>query len=453
MHIEAIHTCALVTVRCTQVLEVRLANNVIARFLGLMLRRPLGQTQALLITRCSSVHSAFMRYPIDVVYLSADGIVCKCVRGMKPWRGSFSNFGTDAQGKRHPRAVHTLELSEGSIEAFGIAPGDRLMHPHWRKPLAPVVPTNIARPRQRGSSMIEFTVVGPVITLSGLAILQYGMLFFAKSQINHASFMAAREGAMANASISAVQGAYLRALVPLYGGGQTPEELATSLANATADLGPNGAGNVNIELLNPTKESFADWDDPSLHERLKTGGKRVIPFSGQARKDQAIGATSGQTIQDANLIKLRITHGYLPKVPFVNDVYTTYLKWLDPKSDAFHTKLVNDGRIPIVTSVTLHMQSDAIEPGAPVSTPGLGNHGNPSDPGTAPVANDPPPDCNNLNCDPSTPAPAPPETTPPATTPPATTPPSTPACNPLFDANHCDPTVCVPGAEMCCMPK
>jgi uncharacterized membrane protein YgcG len=236
-------------------------------------------------------------------------------------------------------------------------------------------------PVQRGSAMIEFTVVAPIITLLGLAILQYGMLFFAKNQINHAGFMAAREGAMANANLASVRAAYARALVPLYGGGRTPAELAAALARANADLGLNGVGNIKIDLLNPTRESFADWNAPELQTLLQTGSKRVIPNANQAFKNQDVGASSGQTLQDANLIKLRITQGYLPKVPLVNTIYQTWLTWLDSGNDPFHSKLVLAGRIPVVTHVTLQMQSDAIEPEAPVSTPGQGNGGHPVDPG------------------------------------------------------------------------
>ena len=429
--------CTLVTASGAHRLDVRLANNILTRFCGLMLKGPLRPGQGLLITRCPSVHGAFMRYPIDVVYLDRGGLVTKCVRGMKPWRGSFSNVGKDAQGRRFARAAHTLELAAGAIDAFGIAQGDRLNHPHWdaAHKTAPAKPALSAK--QRGSSMIEFTIVGPIITMLGLTLLQYSMLFFAKSQINYASFMAAREGSMAHADIASVHDAYVRALVPLYGGGQTPNELASSLANATADLGANGDGNVNIELLNPTKESFADWNEPALQAALNTGARRVIPNAMQAvkaAKGLEIRPASGQTIQDANLIKLRITHGYLPKVPFVNKIYTTYLKWLDPQTDAFHTKLVGDGRIPVVTSVTMHMQSDAIEPAAPVSMPGPGNNGNPTNPGAPPVANNPPPDCTNFGC--STPIPSP-------------TPKPPPACNPITDPNHCVPPIC---SIVCCKP-
>jgi uncharacterized membrane protein (UPF0127 family) len=126
--------CTLVTASGAHQLDVRLANNILTRFCGLMLRRPLSPTQGLLLTPCDSVHGAFMRFPIDVVYLDRGGLVTKCVRGMKPWRGSFSNVGKDAQGRRFVRAAHTLELAAGAIDAFGIAQGDRLRHPHWDLP-------------------------------------------------------------------------------------------------------------------------------------------------------------------------------------------------------------------------------------------------------------------------------------------------------------------------------
>jgi hypothetical protein len=242
--------------------------------------------------------------------------------------------------------------------------------------------------------MIEFVFIGPVITLIGMATLQYGTIFFAKNHINHASFMAARAGSMGNANIETVKAAYIRALVPLYGGGLDETELAESYAKAAADV----AISTRIEMLSPTVESFADWNDPALQAILKTGSKRVIPNANQELKGTNPGPTSGQSIHDANMIKLRIVQGYEPKVPFMKTIYTKFLQYADPKTDAFHTAMVNAGRIPLVSNVTVQMLSDAIE-GNPVSSPGAGNGGKPSDPGfpeTTPTG--PPPRCQTAGC-------------------------------------------------------
>jgi uncharacterized membrane protein (UPF0127 family) len=417
------HTqCILFTASGAHELALRTANTFLRRFRGLMLSSPLGPAEGMLITRCPSVHSAFMRYPIDLVYLDRNGSVTRCVPYLKPWRASHSCIGG-------PRAAHTLELAAGAITTFGIAPGDHLNHPRLQR--VSVRPQ--ARAKQGGSAMIEFAVVGPLIAMLGLSTLQYGMLFFAKNQINYATFIAAREGAFAHAALGPIQQAYLRALAPMYGGGASPAEVAQSAEKAGADM----EGNMQIEMLNPTKESFSEWNDETLQLLLKTGNRRVIPNGAlAARLNQAnwqgVRSASGQSLQDANLLKLKITHGYLPKVPVVGKLYLAYLKWADQHTDDFQTQLIDGGRIPVVTHITLEMQSDAIEPDNPVSIPGPGNGGKPTDPGNTPVTQGPPPDCTNLSCrDP--------------TEPPSTDP--EPVCNPFTDPNRCEPPPC---SQICC---
>lgn len=248
--------------------------------------------------------------------------------------------------------------------------------------------------RQRGAAMVEFVVVGPMITALGLAVLQYSLMFFAKSQINHASFMAARAGSVAHADLGAIEAAYKKALIPLYGGGQNAPELAAAYARATADL---TADTMRVEILNPTKESFDDYaTDKTLNERY---GARAIPNIGLAVRPSldSVKANSGQTLQDANLLKLRITHGYEPKVWLIGSIYKKYLQWLDSGSDEFNTRLIDGGRIPIVAHVTLAMHSDAVEAGN-LSMPGLGNDGRPVDSGNSATANKNPPSCESMGC-------------------------------------------------------
>ena len=254
---------------------------------------------------------------------------------------------------------------------------------------------------QRGAAMVEFVVVGPIITFLGLAILQYSLMFFAKSQINHATFMAARAGSMANADVEKIRTAYQTALIPLYGGGQSSEALAAAYAKAVADL---TADTLRVEVLNPTKESFDDYaTDTALNKHYAA---RAIPNTGMALKTNldTVAANSGQTLQDANLLKLRVTHGYEPKVWLIGMAYKKYLEWLDTGEDAFRTQLIASGRVPMVSHVTIEMQSDAVEQldgsGATLSasTPGQGNKGKPTDPGAPAQTNKTPPQCLTMGC-------------------------------------------------------
>ncbi len=361
-------------------LRVALADGFLTRLRGLMLAPPLAPDAGLLLTRCASVHCAFMRQAIDVVYLDAAGAVLKCVPRVKPWRASAADPRSGAR--------HTLELAAGAIERLGVKPGDRFEHPG----LVPAVRPRVRAQAQGGLAMVEFVVVGPMLALIGLGLIQYAMLFFAKNQINHASFMAARAGSMGNANIDTVKTEYTNALIPLYGGGTNAAELAESRVKALAAVGAS-----QIELLNPTAESFQDWNDPKLQAKYGTGSKRVIPNANLAFKDQSVKSSSGQTIQDANLIKLRIIHSYEPRIPLARTIFSAYLKAADPRDNPVYTAMVQQGHIPVVTNVTLHMQSDAIE-GSPISAPGAGNGGNPTNPGDPPVSDTPSPPCTGIAC-------------------------------------------------------
>ncbi|MES2832731.1 MAG: DUF192 domain-containing protein [Pseudomonadota bacterium] len=387
-----------------------MADNFLSRLSGLMLAPPLHPHYGMLLTDCCSVHTCFMRQPLDLLYLDAQGSVTRCVANLRPWRTS-SWRGKDAAGKAYTRATHVLELAAGTIGLLGIRIGDRLRHAAFSSD-DPTRETTGLRTRstdqsysakaetvrvvgrQKGSAMIEFAVVAPIITLLGLATLQYGLIFFAKNQYNHAAFMAARAGSVENANLDSITEAYTRALVPLYGGGTSAAALAASYLKAKQAV----AGNTEIVMLNPTAESFADFNDPALQKKLGLVEQRVIPNGGLAFKKVAIvQANSGQNVQDANLLKLRITHGYAPQVPLVGSLYRRYLQWLDPGTSAFHTQSIKNGLIPMVSNVTMQMQSDAIE-GATVSTPGPGNQGVATNAGNPPRTQNPPPACTSVSC-------------------------------------------------------
>lgn len=110
-------------------LHMRVADRFLARLRGLMLARPLSPDMALLITGCTSVHTCFMRFPIDIVYLDGMGRVTQCVQGLKPWRASAS-----PRFNRTGRTRHVLELPAGAIARLGIEPADRLQHSLWEEP-------------------------------------------------------------------------------------------------------------------------------------------------------------------------------------------------------------------------------------------------------------------------------------------------------------------------------
>jgi uncharacterized membrane protein (UPF0127 family) len=93
-----------------------LADTALARMKGLLGRRELPSGEGILLRPASSVHMAFMRFPIDAVFLDADLRVTKVASDLKPWR---------AAGSRGSKAV--LEIPAGEAGLRGLSVGDRLI--------------------------------------------------------------------------------------------------------------------------------------------------------------------------------------------------------------------------------------------------------------------------------------------------------------------------------------
>ena len=93
----------------------RVADRPLARMRGLLGRNELPPGEGVLLRPAASVHTWFMRFPIDVVFLDRDLRVTKVVERLAPWRVASA---------RGARAV--LELQAGECDRRGVRPGDRL---------------------------------------------------------------------------------------------------------------------------------------------------------------------------------------------------------------------------------------------------------------------------------------------------------------------------------------
>jgi hypothetical protein len=97
-----------------------LAETMFARLRGLLGRRGLAEGEGILLRPASSIHTAFMRFAIDAVFVDKENRVVKVAAEIRPWR---------AAACRGARAV--LELAAGEAERRGIRPGVSLTQV-WR---------------------------------------------------------------------------------------------------------------------------------------------------------------------------------------------------------------------------------------------------------------------------------------------------------------------------------
>ena len=100
---------AVVCERCT------LADSPLTRLRGLLGRNGLETGEGLLLRPASSIHTFFMRFPIDAVFLDGTLRVLEISDELHPWR---------AASRRGARAV--LELPAGDSARRGLAVGDSL---------------------------------------------------------------------------------------------------------------------------------------------------------------------------------------------------------------------------------------------------------------------------------------------------------------------------------------
>ena len=73
------------------------------RALGLIGKPRLEAGRGLLIPRCRSIHTCFMRFPIDVIFLDEQSQPMKIVRTIKPWRLAWGGW----------KACSVLEVESG----------------------------------------------------------------------------------------------------------------------------------------------------------------------------------------------------------------------------------------------------------------------------------------------------------------------------------------------------
>jgi uncharacterized membrane protein (UPF0127 family) len=95
--------------------QAAVADTSRARNIGLLRHKCLPDGEGLWIVPCEGVHTFFMKFPIDVVYLDRNQRVVKVCSNLVPWRISLCL-----------RAYSVLELPAGKAAQTGTVAGDQL---------------------------------------------------------------------------------------------------------------------------------------------------------------------------------------------------------------------------------------------------------------------------------------------------------------------------------------
>jgi len=201
-----------------------------------------------------------------------------------------------------------------------------------------------------GQSMVEFIIAAPVLLFLILFIVQFVLLYRIKATLDYAALEAARAGAVHGADKGEMKNGLARGMTPLFAHKTSVTELETAYVKSKAEMALFG----KVEVINPTRSA---WNE---HKEKQYNGKYALPNDSLAFRSDSIGR-SGVSVQDANILKIRVTYQAPLVVPFVSWVLKGKSEYL--KSDTFEGSPLNPitDRLPIESYAIVRMQSPIYE--------------------------------------------------------------------------------------------
>jgi uncharacterized membrane protein (UPF0127 family) len=97
--------------------DLKTADTLLSRTKGLLGRSSLPAGEGLWIKRCNSIHTAFMKFPIDVLFVDKNLKVVSVYENLKPWRITRLHFS----------ASSVIELPAGTLAGSTKGNGEALL--------------------------------------------------------------------------------------------------------------------------------------------------------------------------------------------------------------------------------------------------------------------------------------------------------------------------------------
>jgi hypothetical protein len=215
----------------------------------------------------------------------------------------------------------------------------------------------VARSAQRGQAMVETAVVILVFGVFLLGILQMILFYRVKSTLDYAALEAARNGATHNAKMSAMRVGLARGLMPLYA--HEASKAGVTKAYAEAVVAAYNPLVTQIHVISPTRAAFADWKERQFD------GVEAIPNDSLLFRPSSPGSSSRLTVQDANVLKIRVVYGYKMIVPVIDKiVIAIFREGFYKGMSAQEIAMLESGRLPIVSQAVVRMQTPIRDSGA-----------------------------------------------------------------------------------------
>lgn len=176
-------------------------------------------------------------------------------------------------------------------------------------------PLCFARQRHAGQALVEFLIIYPTLLLLILGGFQFTLIYQAKSTLNYATFMAARQGALKNGKSTPMKDGLAAGMTPLFAA--TKDDYGDLIkARAIAAVEVFNPLTTQITVLSPTANAY------NAHKADSESGTEIPNDNLMYRSPTAKG---GMSVQDANILTIEVTYCARLIVPVINKViYSLY---------------------------------------------------------------------------------------------------------------------------------
>lgn len=97
--------------------DITLAKGLILQLKGAIGKKEFKEGEAIVFPLCNSIHTLFLKFPVDAVFLDSNGIVVGAVRNLKPWKSSSIYLA----------ARIAIELPSGTLDETKTRIGDKIV--------------------------------------------------------------------------------------------------------------------------------------------------------------------------------------------------------------------------------------------------------------------------------------------------------------------------------------
>ena len=97
--------------------NLKIATGLFSRAIGLLGKRSINADFGIMFPKCRSIHTHFMMFPIDIIFVDDKNCITELFRTLKPWKILLA---------RNKKSCHIIEMAVGTIEKSKLTIGSQL---------------------------------------------------------------------------------------------------------------------------------------------------------------------------------------------------------------------------------------------------------------------------------------------------------------------------------------